>query len=1281
MQNLLVFIYQFFESRKWLIYGLFLSLLFAFGVLASKLKFDSDINSMIPASESSKDVSAVLLKNKSLDKIIVSVSLRDSQQTNPDLLITYIESFAENLSKLDSTKLISKIQTAQDEAQFVNMIQALQDNLPFVLTEEDYRIIDTLITEEGLRTTLTQNYRILATPGGMAMKQLVAKDPIGLSWLALKKLNNLQLDDNTTLYDGYIMSKDESHATFFIYTTYPSSDTKHNKDLLALLNKAKEQTQKNDELESVNCYNFGGQLVAAGNASQMQADTILTLSITIALLLLILILFFRNVLAPLQIMIPVIFGGVFSMAMLYLLRGKVSLMAMGASSVILGIAINYSLHFLTHLRHSNSIKNTIYELARPMTIGSFTTVFAFTSLLWVHTPVLQELGLFTAFNLIGSSLCTLIFLPHFVKNTTQNVHTNSWLDKLSMYNPNKNKWVVLGIILLTGFLGFYANDVKFNEDMMKMNFMSKELAESQEIINNRNAESLNSVFYVAEGKTFEQALRTNETALNTLDSLKSEKILRKYSSVSQFLLSTEKQQEKIDRWNSYWSNEKKQHLIQNMLRVGTQIGFNNNAFEPIQNSLYKSYISPDSLYQSVFTNLFKDLISQDDKGYKILSLLKLKQENRAKLYASVSTTDSSYLTDKQLMTSRFVQYIKDDFYQILALTSLIVFITILISYGRIEIALISFIPMVVTWICILGLMGLIGIEFNIINVIISTLIFGLGDDYSIFITDSLIEKYKYGKQKINSVKTSIYLSAITTMIGLGILIFAKHPALKSIALVSVIGIASILIVSQTIQPLLFNFLIQNRTNKKQHPFTLWSFAKTIYAFTYYALGCFAVTLVGLILTKCIPFAKDKMKYIYHVVVCKMMWSLLYMMANVRKKFFDKQNFTPSKPSVIIANHASFLDLLRIISLHPKILLLTNKWVWRSPVFGALVRMADYYPVEEGAEFSIEKMKYWVDRGYSIAVFPEGTRSYDDTVKRFHKGAFYIAEKLRLPIQPAIFHGIGYCISKGDFLLKDGEINVKFLPKIELTDTSFGNTYSERAKLIGRYFRQEHVKLKATRETTRYFKEQLIRNYQFKGPVLEWYCRIKIRLENYYEPIEKLVPKHGNILDIGCGYGFLDYMLAWTSSDRQITGIDYDEEKITVANNNFSKTEKLTFVSGDALNFPKQTNYQAIIILDVLHYLTPERQIELLTNCVQQLEPEGVLIIRDGFEDLGNKHKGTVLTEIFSTKIFNFNKTENELYFLSEKRMKEFAQTQCLSLETLDNTKYTSNALLLFRKQG
>ena len=105
-------------------------------------------------------------------------------------------------------------------------------------------------------------------------------------------------------------------------------------------------------------------------------------------------------------------------------------------------------------------------------------------------------------------------------------------------------------------------------------------------------------------------------------------------------------------------------------------------------------------------------------------------------------------------------------------------------------------------------------------------------------------------------------------------------------------------------------------------------------------------------------------------------------------------------------------------------------MWSSPVFGPAVRMIDFYPLaEEGADNSIDLLADRIKHGYSIVIFPEGTTYFDGPVKRFHKGAFYLAEKLNMDILPIVLHGTGYTKSKGDLLLKDGTTTVHFLPRI------------------------------------------------------------------------------------------------------------------------------------------------------------------------------------------------------------------------------------------------------------
>ena len=76
-----------------------------------------------------------------------------------------------------------------------------------------------------------------------------------------------------------------------------------------------------------------------------------------------------------------------------------------------------------------------------------------------------------------------------------------------------------------------------------------------------------------------------------------------------------------------------------------------------------------------------------------------------------------------------------------------------------------------------------------------------------------------------------------------------------------------------------------------------------------------------------------------------------------------------------------------------------------------------------------------------------------------------------------------------------------------------------------------------------FYEALIQNYIYKGPVVEWYIRIKVKMERNYRLFNRLIPAQGQITDIGCGFGPLCYMLSLLSEDREILGIDYDEDTI------------------------------------------------------------------------------------------------------------------------------------------
>ncbi len=1291
-----VSIYNFFKSRIWLAHLLFIGTLGLFIALGSFIKLEEDISSMLPDSKGITTIRDVLSHTKTGEKLVFLASFRDSSYVNQDSLISATKLYYEGLTA-SCGKWIDTADLQAGSGMEESMSRIFAEHLPLFLTEKDYLALDSLTRPERIRQSVAANKKVLLSPASIVLKSMIAADPIGMSKTVWAKLALLQFDPDYELYDGYIFSKNGRRLTFFLKPKAQSSETGVNSRFFSALNAYQDSFEAAHP--AVHITYFGAAAVAAGNASQMRTDTMVTLSVTIVLLMGLCLYYFRKKRTPLLLFLPVLYGACMGVAVMYLVQGSISVIALGAGAIVMGIAMDYSIHFLSHARESDDMESTIRELQRPLTVGSFTTIAAFLSLRFVHLPLLRDLGLFAAVSLIGAAFCTLIFLPHFpIGKRSTGAGKPTVFERLARIDLSKSRVLLWSIILLTPLMIWWSLRVQFDDDLMHLNYLSPRLKAAEEEVSAASAYALSSQFVISQGRTEEEALQKSEAIWPQLDSMQRHGMIRTSSVPAMLVPSRKQQQERIARWTSFWNEARRTSVIAAVREAARAESFSAAAFERFEKSLVEPPATLDSQSLVDLKSLFPGGFSRDEKGnYYVVAALKIPPNHRRQVMTALSTNSEATVTDRQQAAAQLVQLLNTDFQNIALYSSLIVFFALLIAYGRIELAVISFLPMAISWVWILGLMAMLGIKFNIVNIIISTLIFGLGDDYSIFTLDGLMERYKLKSDHTSSVRQAVYVSVATVLIGLGALLLARHPALRSIAALSVTGILCVLIISQTLQPALFSALIQRRADKGFHPFTAWSLLKSSFAMTWFVFCCVTVSVAGIFLILLWPFHRGSGKLLFHRLLRRGTWSVLYIMGNVRKRVINRRLADFSKPAVYIANHSSFLDILLTTSLNPRLVLLTNKWVYRSPVFGAVVRLAEYYPVADGAEESLEPLRDLTRRGYSIVVFPEGTRSKTDRVQRFHKGAFFISDRLGLDIVPLVIHGAHYTMQKGDWLLKDGTLSTHIYPRIAPQAPMAASTandknvavsgsgeeallpaYSIRAKEFNVWFRKELAAIKAIDETPAYFREQLIRSYTYKGPVLEWYCRVKTGLERNYETLHQLLPREGDIYDLGCGYGFATYLLHWSAPGRRITGVDYDKEKIATASALHLRDDFVRFDAADLREYPLSAA-QAMIISDVLHYLLPAEQETLLLRCVAALKPGGMLIIRDGVTELSTRQKRTALTELFSTRILGFNQTTNELHFISQKWLEAFASTHRMSIEILDQTKFTSNLMFVLRK--
>lgn len=1283
MTQFFIGLYDYFERHKILFYLSLISCVLLMGFFALQVRFEENITQFFPDTKDSQNTIKVFDNLKIKDKIIIMLSSADTcHQVEPDSLIEAAGQLQQTLTEKAGGTLIKGIFAQVDQSLIGGATDFVYEHLPLFLTDTDYQRFDSLLTEKGIQAIMQKNYTNLLSPAGIALRSYILRDPLGLGSEALKHLQDFQLEANYEIYDEHIFSKDGSTLLMFITPVFSTGSTGKNDELIKILEEELQHVQ--GESPTIRAEYFGGPSVGVYNARQIKKDTILTSSLALLIIIVFISLVFKRKRSIPLIITPVLFGGLFALFLIFFIKGSISAIAVGAGSAVMGIALSYSIHMLAHQNHVSTVQQLIKEIAYPLTVGSFTTIGAFMGLIFTSSDLLRDFGLFASLALVGTTLFCLIYLPHFLKGQAdvKQGRVLRIIEKINAYSYEKNKWLVGGILLITIICLFTSQKVGFNNDMMSLNYEPQHLKQSEEKLMQLFDSDEKTVLFVSVGKDMNQATETYAITNQKLSTLKDQGLIKDYASASQFLISPQEQQLRLKRWKDYWTDEKQQQIREQLETAAAEYRFRPGSFEPFYQWLNQPFGEYHYTAQEddLSGKLLNEWQTSADSITMLISQIRISDQNKETVYQHFSKDQDVVIFDRSYFANKWVSAINDDFYLILYISSFLIFFALWFSYGRIELTLMSFLPMLVSWVIILGLMGILGIEFNIINIILSTFIFGIGDDFSIFIMDGLQNKYRTGQKVLNSHKTAIFFSAFTTVVGMGALVFAKHPALQSISLISILGMIAVVLVAYTIQPLIFRFFIAGPASKGLPPYTLIGLIRTVLLFLLFFIGCIflRVLIAVLYLVPVRKSSKQRLVCRLIQITCK---GILLLATAVKKEHINKANERFQHPAIIIANHQSFIDILVLLSLSSKILMVTNHWVWHSPFFGAIIRYVDFYYIGEGYEQYMERMRKKVKEGYSIAIFPEGTRTYNGKMKRFHKGAFYLAETLQLDILPILLYGNNKIIAKAQpFNIRKGIIYTEILPRIPADDLSFGTTYQERTKRISAYMKEGYARICREKNTTDNpaFYEALIQNYIYKGPVVEWYIRIKVKMERNYRLFNRLIPAQGQITDIGCGFGPLCYMLSMLSEDRDILGIDYDEDKIALAQHGWLRNEHLQFRHGNALEYPLPES-DVFILNDMLHYMSYEHQRTLLLKCADRLRSQGMIIIRDGNSANTSKHRLTRFTELLSTRIFNFNRTTGELHFTTETQLREIAVTCGMNVEIIPNDKYTSNTIYIFRK--
>ncbi len=828
MTKFAISVYHFFKKNKLVFWATLLLSLSFFVYFGTKIEYEEDVTKLLPSTDDGNNTKEVVFENlKVKDKLFI-VFKPTSDTTDVFTVSASVDTFMDHLlANPICTEMLDETLYNVDPDMLKQGIGELYDQIPTFIDSSDYALIDSLTTKKAINQQMQENLMTLYSPTGAMFADVILKDPLAFRKVFMKKMNAVKdgLGSNYKIIDGHFFSPD---STIAIAWLSPNFITFNSKLSSKLINEIDEEIAKYNEIyPDIEVYYHGAAPQSVFNSKQIKADLFMTLSVSMVIICIILLLCYRDPKFIIQMALPIGYGFFFALTIIYFIKGQISLLALGIGAIVLGVALSYCLHVLIHKKHVKDPIKVIEEQTTPVVLGSLTTIGAFLSLLFTRAELLKDFGIFASLALVGTTMFCIFFLPQFFgeEKIAPSEKALSWLNKINTY-PFERKTLLIGAISFISLVSFFTSSwVKFDANLKHISHYEPRVIESQNILAEHTTKEYQTVYFAATSENLDSALYYSRNMAKVLKALEElDKIGPFSGNNNQLFLLQSEQEKRIEDWNKYWTPAKKAQVISDMEKAAVECGFEPDSLASFKHLIESTDHKPFSLFESnALPSAIKcNMIEYTDGKYLVFTPVLIKEADKKEVCDEVTSHEHMVVIDPFYYTSDMLELIHDDFNVTLGISSIFVLIVLLIAYKSVILAFISFLPMTLSWYIVLGVMGLFGIQFNLINIVVSSFIYGVGVDYSIFVMDGLLTEYRTKKNLLVFHKTAILFSAMVLIITVTSLLFAHHPSVKSIGVSTLIGMSSAVLIAYTLQPFLFYWLIKRQAANGVAPVTVFN---------------------------------------------------------------------------------------------------------------------------------------------------------------------------------------------------------------------------------------------------------------------------------------------------------------------------------------------------------------------------------------------------------------------------------------------------------------------------
>ncbi len=799
--------------KRVLVYSIFIAVASLCALSLPRLQLDEDITKLLPVDDPMvSDYREVITQFQALDMLFIDVAATGNNQSE-----TLYSAADELYQKLLNSGKFRTLYYRTQTSDLLALQEIISQSLPTLIDEHDYKVIESLLTNESINPRIASIKRQLMEPGGSFMMESLRRNPLGIQEIANEKFQGLSIaQSESQIVDGRIVSKDGNHVLMIAIPKFNSMDTAKGESLAVTLEQARESVRTNSDEVTVTFH--GGHLIALDNSRAIKRDVRITIAVvSIAIGLLGFFVFRRLVFIPL-VFIPPALGALFASGVFATFHPMISGIALGCGAALVGITVDYGIHLLYRLQ--NSASKTPYSVLRELLPSLFlaagTTFLAFLTLTTSGLPGQRQLGLFSALGVLGAFMTAAVLLPFItpnLKGTTDRtvLPLELWYCKLSALRRSHATHFLIGGLAIAIVAGYGLSNLEFESDFRALNYMKQERLQAEAALEStwgRFDESM----AIVKGTSIEEVLSKQEALSHTIGNLKQGGTIEAYSSISKVLPSRSAQEHNIRRWKAFWDTNRIERLRSTIEAAASENGFSKDAFEPFFKQLKEERVILElSTYQKTFLKgaLQRSIRNDGDQWWAMTGFKVKAGQEFTEAASSISDANPDAIIINPDEFAEHTKRLSRKELLGLALSSGFVVVLFLFHFfRRLSMLFVVIAPIVLSVVITLGILGFFSIKINLVSSLFIVYVFGVGVDYSIFLATSIKSSGSGRSRAESSAAGAVMIAATTTTLGFAAMSLGSHPAVSSIGITGLVGVISALCCALVLVPTLTDKLVR-----------------------------------------------------------------------------------------------------------------------------------------------------------------------------------------------------------------------------------------------------------------------------------------------------------------------------------------------------------------------------------------------------------------------------------------------------------------------------------------